>query len=89
MDHKNGIIVSGIVMCTIGLILGIVMTFIALKVKGLVWQFDKIIPFMLIMMSCSLYSLVMYFCLTSILVPTVLLDPYCQQPSPISFFIPF
>jgi hypothetical protein len=71
---KHAQIVAGIVMCSLSLTLAIIMTVIAHKVKLLVWQFDKIIPCMLVMMSCSLYSLFVYFAVANIIEQIYFLD---------------
>ena len=61
-------------MCSLSLTLAIVMTVVAYKVKKLVWQFDKIIPCMLVMMCCSLYSIFLYFGVTDIIEQLFFLD---------------
>jgi len=80
MQHAQ--VVAGIVMCSLSLILAVIMTVIAHKVKVLVWQFDKIIPCMLIMMSCSLYSLFLYFGMANIIIQLYFLNQLCQTPPP-------
>jgi len=44
-----------------------VMTMIANHVRQLVWQTDKIIPLMLILMCCTLYATALYFFLYDII----------------------
>lgn len=79
---------AGIVMCTLSLILAIMMTIVAVKVKRLVWQFDKVIPCMLIMMCCSLYSIFLYFGVTDIIVQLYFVEQLCQTPEPKALLIP-
>ncbi len=57
----------GITMAALSLTLGVIMTVVAVRVKRLVWQTDKLIPLMLILMSCTLYSLSLFFILNNIL----------------------
>ena len=57
----------GITMAALSLTLGVIMTVVAVRVKKLVWQTDKLIPLMLILMSCTLYSLSLFFILNNIL----------------------
>ena len=75
-------------MCSLSLILAIVMTVIAYKVKKLVWQFDKIIPCMLFMMCCSLYSIFLYFGMTDIIQQLYFVDQLCQTPEPKALALP-
>ena len=57
----------GITMAALSRTLGVIMTVVAVRVKRLVWQTDKLIPLMLILMSCTLYSLSLFFILNNIL----------------------
>ena len=63
-------------------VLGTVMTYVAVKVKKLVWETDRIIPWMLFMMCCTLYSLGIFFVYFNILDETVWLTKQCQDPLP-------
>jgi hypothetical protein len=76
-------------MCTVGLVLAAVMTFVAHKVKLLVWEFDKIIPCMLIMMCCSLYSLFLYFAVANIITPLFFVNQLCKTSQDLWFIIPY
>lgn len=69
-------------MCALSLTLAVVMTVIAVHVKRLVWQTDKVIPLMLILLCCTLYSCVLFFMFENILIPTVLTDTVCLEPVP-------
>ena len=61
-------------------ILAVVMTIMAVRVKKLVWQSDKIIPLMLVMMCCTLYSLNAFFILYNVLDYTILTESVCMEP---------
>ena len=87
-NSKHAQIVAGIAMCTLSLLLAVIMTVVAHKVKLLVWENDKIIPLMLIMMSCSLYSLLIYFAIANIVDQLYFIEQECQTPPPKIFTIP-
>ena len=67
----------GSVMVLLSLGLAIALTYIAIRVKRLVWERDRIFPLMTIALAACLYSLALYFILQDFLVPTVLIEPFC------------
>lgn len=67
----------GVLMTLLCIVLATVMTFVAVKVKKLVWETDRIIPWMLFMMCCTLYSLAIFFVYFNILSETVWLVKSC------------
>jgi len=56
-------------------------------VKRLVWETDKVIPSMLIMMCCTLYSLLLFFVWIDIFAATILTTASCQDPSSVAYGI--
>jgi hypothetical protein len=80
LDTKHNTIIIGLVMALLSLLLAVVMTVVAVRVKRLVWQTDKVIPLMLILMCCTLYSLVLFFIFNNILEETVYLNAFCRSP---------
>lgn len=79
-SRKNNISI-GTSMSVLSFTLGVVMTVVAVRVKRLVWQTDKLIPLMLILMCCTLYSLCLFFILNNILDYTLFLNAVCSDPT--------
>lgn len=80
-------LIVGVVMMILTISLGIVMTVVAVKVKRLTWQTDKIIPLMLILMCCTLYSSATYFFFDDILDYAYFPKQTCMEHSPLWFAI--
>jgi hypothetical protein len=59
-------------MSAVCLALAVILTLITVQVKRLVWETDKVIPSMLIMMCCTLYSLLLFFVWVDIFAATFL-----------------
>ena len=80
---KEAQIWVGVFMTLLCIVLATVMTFVAVKVKKLVWETDRIIPWMLFMMCLTLYSLAIFFVFFNILSETVWLVKSCLSvPQP-------
>jgi hypothetical protein len=78
-DDLNEMLTIGSLMCVLSLCLAIVMTCIADHVRKLVWQTDKVIPLMLILMCCTLYSTALYFFFSDIIFYAVTPETMCSQ----------
>ena len=77
-------LIAGVIMIVTGSALGVIMTVIAVKVYRLTWQTDKIIPLMLILMCCTLYSSAIYFLMSDILYYSYdnFSNAFCTDPTP-------
>lgn len=77
----------GAFMFLLCVVLGAVMTYVAIKVYRLVWATDRIIPCMLLMMCCCLYSLGLFFLFFNILLETVWIEQGCEVPAPLWYAV--
>ena len=54
-------------MITLSMLLAVILTVVVVRVKRMVWGQDYVIPLMLIMLTCSMYSLALFFFFNNII----------------------
>lgn len=74
-------------MTAVCLFLAVVMTVVTVRVKRLVWDTDKIIPLMLVAMSCTLYTLALFFVWYNIFDSTFWLEQTCASNPSTTFAV--
>ena len=65
-------------MIVLSSVLAILLTYVTIRVKQMVWKEDKIIPLMLVLMCLTMYSTVLYFLFENVLFFTSMQNAYCR-----------
>lgn len=77
-ETKEEMLWIGAFMILLSAALSVVLTYVTVRVKQMVWKEDKVIPLMLGLMCLTMYSTVLYFLFENVLFFTCMQTAYCR-----------